>query len=245
MAWDGVELIHRVEDEFEIAIDDDEALRLATVGDLYRLVLSKAGTNPACLTSRAFYRTRQALAEALGVPRRGIRESTELGTLLPHSRRSEPWKRIAAEIGLKFPRLRHPRQWNDLFLLCSMLLAALPVAALWWALYAIDWIGGIGVFLFSIPALILWVLLVSRLVLRLERATPHMASELPFATVGELAIGVLALNDDVFEPMKKENQPVSKDAAWKRLVAVFSEQLKVDPDRVVENAAIAEDLGTR
>jgi hypothetical protein len=159
--------------------------------------------------------------------------------------RSAQWKRVAREIRLKFPRLRHPRQLNDLLLVCSMVLAALPVAALWWSFYAIGWIGGISVILFAIPAMILWVLLASRIGLRLERATPHWATALPFATVGELAIGVLALNDDVFEPMKKENQPISKDAAWKRLVAVFCDQLKVDPDRVVANAAIAEDLGVR
>jgi hypothetical protein len=245
MGLDGVDLIQRVEDEFSIAIDDDEASRLVTVGDVYRLVLSKAGTNPACLTSRAFYRTRQAMATALGVPRRGIRTSSELVALLPLPSRSGQWKRIAAEIGLRFPRLRHPRQWKDTFMVCGMVLAALPVAALWWALYAIGWIGGIGVFVFSLPALILWVLLVSRLEPRLERATPQLASELPFATAGELAIGVLALNDGVFEPMKKENQPVPRDAAWNRLVVVFSDQLKVDPDRVVANAAIAEDLGAR
>jgi len=58
---DSVELVMRTEDEFCITLTDDEAGSVRTVDDLYRLVLSKLDLTPSCLSSKAFYRTRQAL----------------------------------------------------------------------------------------------------------------------------------------------------------------------------------------
>ena len=42
--------------------------------------------HPGCLTSKAFYMTRRALVDALGIPRRSIRRSTKLSPRLPDER---------------------------------------------------------------------------------------------------------------------------------------------------------------
>jgi len=62
---DAVELVMRTEDEFSITLTDDEAGTVRTVDDLYQLVISKLDVTPSCLSSKAFYRTRQALGAFL------------------------------------------------------------------------------------------------------------------------------------------------------------------------------------
>ena len=47
-------------------------------------------------------------------------------------------------------------------MLASMAVASLPVIALWWALYALDWIRGIWALLFAMPAAVAFLLVESR-----------------------------------------------------------------------------------
>jgi hypothetical protein len=108
MGMDAVELILRTEDEFSISISDDEAASAFTVGGLYDLILSKLDTSPGCLTSKAFYLTRRALVESLGVPRRSIRPGTRLSPILPDELRRAQWQQIRNQIGLAMPPLRIP-----------------------------------------------------------------------------------------------------------------------------------------
>ena len=71
MGLDAVELVMRVEEEFGIEIPDAEAEEATTVGKLYELVLSKLkpDNRDVCLTSTAFYRTRQAFINVLQIPK--------------------------------------------------------------------------------------------------------------------------------------------------------------------------------
>src|ERR1019366_5759458 len=108
MGLDAVEIVMRTEDEFSITISDDEAAAAATVGALYRIVLGKLDVTPGCLTSKAFYMTRRALVDALGIPRRAIRPSTKLSPLLPDETRRKQWEQIHHDLGLAMPGLRIP-----------------------------------------------------------------------------------------------------------------------------------------
>jgi hypothetical protein len=116
MGLDTVELVMRIEEEFSIDLPDWELSSVRTVGDLYALVLSNLDTTPACLTSKAFYRTRRAMMDALNLPRRSIRPSTSLDPLLPSESRIERWNEIGAAINLDFPRLRRRRRPEAWFL---------------------------------------------------------------------------------------------------------------------------------
>ncbi|HWG20151.1 MAG TPA: hypothetical protein VG225_06440 [Terracidiphilus sp.] len=243
MGLDEPELILRIEDEFGISIGDDEAAKARTVGDLYQLALSKLDTAPHCVSSRAFYRTRKALAQGLEMPPRSIRPSTCLEPLMPRESRIEQWRAVARHSGLRFPQLRHSQTWKDRFLLLSMALSAIPVLAVWWSLYALGWLPGITLWLFAVPAFIAWVVLISRIHQMLLNATPRLAYDVPFRTAGELAMGVLAMNEGEFHPFGKGNKPPLKEIVWARMVEIFRDQLKIEPDEVVANARIAEDLG--
>jgi acyl carrier protein len=116
MGLDSVEIVLRIEDEFSISLPDDELSSVRTVGELYELVLSKLDTTPACLSSKAFYRTRQALVECLGLPRQSIRPSTPLDSLLPRTSLVQKWQEIADRTGLALPPLRRPRRWTETIL---------------------------------------------------------------------------------------------------------------------------------
>lgn len=243
MGLDAVELILRIEDEFSIAISDEEAGAVRTVGDLYDVVLGKLTSCSSCASGKAFYMTRTAIVDTMGLPRRLVGPSTWLEPLLPQSTRIERWKEIAARSKLAFPHLEHPRSWRDGFMLLSMALAAIPVIAVWWSLYVLDWLPGILVWMFAIPALVGWVVLISRINQRILVATPRLAYEIPFKTAGDLAKGVLAMNYKVFDPLGGAQKPLGSAYIWKRIVEIYCDQLKVDAEDVRLDARIVGDLG--
>ena len=125
---------------------------------------------------------------------------------------------------------------------CTRRAAMLPVGALWWSLWEIGWLPGIARWLFSIPALIGWVVLVSRINQRLLNWTPRLAYEVPFTTAEDLAVAALALNYDQLQPFGGAGAPPSKDQVWKRLVDILCDKLHVSPDEVVPSTRITEDL---
>jgi len=116
MGLDVVELVMRIEEEFSIDLPNEKLSCIRTVGDLYALVLSNLGTKPSCLTSKAFYRTRRAMMDVLSLPRRSVRPSTPLETLLLPGLRIQRWNEIGAAINLDFPRLRRRRRPETFFL---------------------------------------------------------------------------------------------------------------------------------
>jgi acyl carrier protein len=103
MGLDGVEIVMKVEETFDIVIEDSEAEKLVTPGLLIELVLSKVGrtAHAACLTQRAFHRLRTSLMRQLGFKRKQIRPETSLASLFPRSTRKERIRQILTDIGLR------------------------------------------------------------------------------------------------------------------------------------------------
>jgi hypothetical protein len=236
---DEAELVQCIEDEFGISISEDEALRARTAGAVYRLVLRKLEQTSSLLSARALYVTRKALAEALGVPRRSIGPGTRLDHLLPPATRVEQWKQIVERAGLRFPRLSHSRQLKDLVMLASMAISSVTMFALWWALYALDWIrGAIGMLLFTVPAALGWVLLVSRTDKDLLRSTERWARVLPFDTVGELAMAVLAMNLGAFQSGPGKVQPPSSEMVWDRITELIQQKGRVKQTEIALQTVI-------
>lgn len=239
MGLDSVELVIRTEDEFSITISDDEAAAAITVGDLYRTVLAKLDVTPGCLTSKAFYITRRALVDALGIPRRSIRPSTKLPPLLPGETRREQWELIRHSIGLSVPGLRIPgdlRQgiYKGTFLIGSLLAILTGIFGLTLGLH--------GLVVFPL-AFVLWIALAVASMPVVERfSIPRFASELPADTAGELAQIVLSLNRDRFDPAKGAAELAEEDV-WCRLVDIICDQLQVVREEVVPNARFVDDLG--
>jgi acyl carrier protein len=239
MGLDAVEIVMRTEDEFSITISDDEAEIAMTVGDLYRVVLAKLDVTPGCLTSRAFYRTRRALINALGVPRHSIRPSTRLALLLPDETRKKQWEQIRRDLGLVIPGLRIPSVTKQ-GVYKSVLAVASTVAIL--TLLTGLWQGWRGFAVVPLAAFI-WIGLFWAGSYVLEHVSgPRFASELPADTAGELAQVVLSLNRDAFEPPANATSETNEDI-WRRLVDIICDQLQVDRNEVVPNARFVDDLG--
>lgn len=245
MGEDG--LILQIEDEFGIAIADDEACRAQTARDLHAIVVSKLEAAGSCLDAIVFYRTRKALAETLGVASRTIGPMTRLEALMPQESRIEQWKQLSKRSGLEFPALTHTKRWKDRFVLISMVGAVFPVALLWWSLYALGWLPGILVWLFAGPAFVAWVVLISRINQKLLDRTPRLAYDLPFMTAGELAVSVLALNEERLEQAADEMHldGLDEEMVWTRMAKVVGREMHVDPRTVPPGMRIGADVGVR
>jgi hypothetical protein len=238
MGLDSVELILRTEEEFSIVISDDEAAEVRTVGDFYKLVLSKLEVTPGCLSSKAFYQTRRALVECLGISRRSIRPATELSPLLPEETRLKQWQKIRQQLGLSIPGLRIPDWKKQSLYMRSLFLAAVFSLVL----------GGLALYrnwpawLVAILATLLCIPLMMGICNVLIRFNPAFASELPADTAGELARVVLSLNYEHFTTAGSTLKTSDEDV-WNKIVDIFCDQLQVRRDEVVPNARIVGDLG--
>ena len=242
MGLDAVELVMRVEDEFGIAIPDDEAGSVRTVDDLYRIVLSKLDLTPACLSSKAFYRTRQALMASLQVPRRSIRPSSDLESLLPLSSRRDKWDEIAQRLALDFPRLRYSSVWRQCFFWIGALISAVVVLCL-----GILVERAFGGFVTSgeiwVPGFVIWIIFTAGLNSLINRSALSLQTELPCQTAGDLSRMVLVSNHEHFSPATGQDTVLSKDYVWAKLVAIICDQLGLEREEVVPSARFVEDLG--
>jgi hypothetical protein len=103
MGLEGVEIVMKVEETFDIVIEDSEAEGTVTPSLLIELVLSKVGrtSHAACLTQRAFHRLRASLMSRSGFKREQIRLETLLVSLFPRPTRKEHVREIMAIVGLR------------------------------------------------------------------------------------------------------------------------------------------------
>lgn len=228
MGLDIVELILAVEDGFQIHISDEEAGRVATVGDLNELVVGKLRGQDAkrCLTSAAFYRTRRAMVDTLGIERRQIAPSTQLEALLPRVGRREKWARIQTAAGLKLPPLRHSGSTAMALLGAGVAITVMP--------------GIVGMMDSGwMPFLFILGLVVGGLLMRMS---PSLAVEFPkkAGTAGDLTRDVLAAN---YARLSEEVGSWNRQEVWESLCRLIVEQVGVAREEIKPEALIVRDLG--
>ena len=227
MGLDTVELIMAVEDGFQIHIENEEAERLYTLGNMLDLVVSKIRGNSTnrCRTSMAFYRTRRGLIEAVGAARREIRPSTELRALLPKANRREQWQHRQAAMKVKLPDLRYPG-WFVLGFLGTGV--ALGLAG---GIYAHS--GFQETALLTVVGLVLFGGALG--------LSPGFATALPSGdvTVGDLARDVLALNHAWFV---SRAGGWNEHEIWESLCRIIVDQTGVKRDIVTREASFVDDL---
>ena len=199
MGLDSVELVLRVEEEFEISITDEEAGKVRTVGQFYELILSKIQTTSDCVSSKAFYKIRTSLVEVLGISRNMIRPTTHLEEIIPYVNRKAVWHQLTQEIDLKMPRLHYSKTHKNLTLIVSVSLSAVLLLSF---CALLDYLTKSNpAFLFSvfthwILSACLWILLFTALNNAFLANAVFLRSELPTITVGNLVKVVLSLNPD-------------------------------------------------
>ena len=111
MGLDGVELVMDVEETFGVAIPDELAQKMRTVGDLYEYLLTQCvgDRQSGCLTSAAFYQVRQGICKTLQVERHDVRPATRIDELVRRSSYRRFWDRLqSAMFTLRLPSLGRP-----------------------------------------------------------------------------------------------------------------------------------------
>jgi acyl carrier protein len=234
MGLDGVELLMEVEEAFNITIPDDVAIKILTVGDLYKYVLdclnSDAGTRPSvCLTAVTFNKLRRLLMSELGIDRGRIRPDSPTDSILPTQDRRVIWSRLEKTLKLKLPRLTLPQLLEKL---CWIVPAISAVVVLICMLPAFSSSGSV------LAAGVCFVTLYLAL-----RGAMEVWATLPspaFATLGGLAQVVMAEN---LATIRAQHAGPNPTDTWEVLQAIIVAQLGVNPADVTPQASFVYDLG--
>jgi acyl carrier protein len=229
MGLDLVELIIEVEEAFGFSIPDYEASRITTVGDLYEYILKHRfqGKSEACLSSVAFYKIRKGMMSTWHIPRKEIRLSSKISSLIPKSHRSA-WKDLEKTILLQLPGLTRPISLKILatlaiigisIMVMIMLSTILNWFSLWPALFAA---GATGYLLYKI--------------------TEPFEINIPsaFSTVEKLTKKVLSAN---YGKISDECNRSNDKEVWQSLQTIISEFLAIRVIDIKKESHFVKDLG--
>jgi acyl carrier protein len=229
MGLDGMELVMEVEDRFGIKVEDWEAERVRTVGDLVLLVRRKLQfREDRCLTSHVFYRLRRAVESCGTQGRRDSRVSpgSTIAEVLRLETRHLDWQRLRAGSSLALPELERSRKLT---------------ATVWWSSF---WVGA-AVALILLPrgvcvmagGGVLASVLSACLGFWLTR--PRMRHLPAIHTMGELTRDVLARNfGEVAKKVSSLREREMRDAVY----ATVAEALGVRSTELRDDTRFIEDL---
>jgi acyl carrier protein len=220
-----------VEEEFNISIPDDDIIYFRTLGNVHDYLLEKCVglRRTDCPTRAAFYRLRRAMIAAVGVERRTIRPGTPLRTLLGNRRLHRTWRRLGRELRLNMPSLENRAglgaAWGLITGAAGAFTVGLVLAHDLWTVFGAALMGlAPGVLVGYAVGLLL---------------PPTIGR--PYRTVGDLARGLVALNDREF---RSEPKPATEgDPLWGRLCEVVVQQLGVKRETLHRETRFVEDLG--
>jgi len=228
MGLDLVELALEVEETFGIVITDDAGAEIRTVGQLYEYILQCRQQRQPCPTGEAFYAIRRAIVEAGDVPKRAIRPSVRLETVLPKHTRRRVWKAIHGEwLGYRAPNLRLPYRLGPLLTGLILLLGAAA------AVKGGPLIGMPHALVLSAAGTAVGLILV------LSLTRPFAVGFPPrLETVGDLALACLPPNYEAAARKQWADEEV-----WLKLQSLVVDMLGVKPKEVTPSARFHEDLG--
>lgn len=218
MGLDTVELVFAIEESFGVEIDNADASRLETPGqvaDYLCLRLRISATDP-CPSQVGFYRLRRAISGTFGIARSAIRPDSRLAPLLKGDIQ-ENWRALQQAAGArKLPRLKRKRL---LFVSAVILLPAVGTAAAVAAFLPLQWA--------FVPFMFL--------ALTADRFTRGMATEIPpeAARVAQLIPYVTCDSSIAW----------TRSTILERVIAVTSEQLGVPKEQIREDSYFVRELG--
>jgi hypothetical protein len=132
MGLDAVEIVMKVEEAFDIRLEDAEVQEIATPRNLIEVVMSKVAQANAegCLTQRAFNLLRAALLLQLPLKRRDIGPQARMTDLAPRMHRKTLLECLAAELGTPpMPSLVRPK-WLVRLLIGGCIALSIAIAVL-------------------------------------------------------------------------------------------------------------------
>jgi acyl carrier protein len=129
MGLDSVEIVMDVEDHFGISIQDAEAERVRTVGDLVALVRARifAAQREYCPSLPAFLTLRRTTRALLGDDSLRFRPRDTVASVLGPSQRRALWKRLSEMLGARPRPLRRPTLLRQSLVAISAVLILLAI----------------------------------------------------------------------------------------------------------------------
>ena len=236
MGLDLVELVIEIEETFQIKVEDDQAARMRTVGDVADYIVARLPdrASETCLSAAVFYRLRRSLTELVGANRRAVAPRVETASLLPIDRRRASWLQISTQLGWRFPPLERPAWVTRLLTLVVVVGYLSTVMGLRWIDPVLRDHWGIA----AVAAIPAWIL-VARWCARFSRP---LATVLPRGceTLGGLSSRLLHLN---LGTISRELDATDREIVWSVLRGLVVEALGVKPEQVTREARFVEDLG--
>lgn len=218
MGLDTVELVIAFEEEFGIAIDNEDAEKMETPGDVADYVVSRVRTSSddPCLSQVGFYRIRSLLMDEFSIPRETIRPNTLLQEIIAGNIR-ESWLRIKNSIGAdNFPKLQRKP-----ILLYTVVFGIPGFVSLY--LFSNGFSGFVAFVSFCVMAIIANIV------------TSNLGSIIPssVSTVSSLIPFVSCAGTKVW----------SREEVLVRVFEITAEQLDIQMEDISENSHFVHDLG--
>lgn len=218
MGLDTVELVIAFEEEFGIAIDNEDAEKIRNPGDVADYVISRVRITPddPCLSQIGFYRIRSILMNEFNIPRKSINPNTLLKSVIGDDIRNN-WKCLKSSLGVDyFPKLQ--RKASFIF----AIVIGLPGLV---SLYLISsgQPGSVAFISFIVMAIIV------------NQLTSERGKEIPsnLSTVASLIPFVGCACTKVW----------SREQALERVIEITSEQLGINKEDIREDSHFVHDLG--
>ncbi|HEX3385807.1 MAG TPA: hypothetical protein VHS53_11490 [Mucilaginibacter sp.] len=114
---DICDVLTKIENSFNIKLDNESLAGATTYGKLYDIILDKIKLehSDTCTTQHAFYLLRNAIAATTNADKCGITPHSKLSKIFPKEHRPTAIEEIERELGFKI-NLLQPRKWLiDLF----------------------------------------------------------------------------------------------------------------------------------
>jgi len=233
MGLDITEMIMEIEETFNIRIEDRDAERIRTVGELHAYLLTKTSPRQrveGCLSSHLFYRFRRAIQEQYGMPRQLITPNTPLNAFLPETDRREHWERFTQRTGLQLPSLKYAGKSEQVGCVLFLGLSGVTFGS-----FSLVFKGH---YLGLLPALasILGMFVIGITWGRLRTAIPEECR-----TLRGLTMRAIAMN--TYQFAFGQQSSLTDNESWEVLRGIIAEHLDVNPDRITPELSFVEDLG--
>ena len=232
MGLDMVELVMAVEDEFEVALKDEDWFSIRTVADLHNAIRCQINSQVVaasltCPSFAPFFATRDSLIALTGFDRRAIRPGTPLAELVAPADRSGFCRDVQRMTAIHLPALEYSFRGATTIFVASALAA---VAGTFWATHILmSW---------QIPTACLTAASCGWGTFRLwhRRAAIHFPADCQ--TVGDI---VRRARPPAYPAARQHLVPPPEDT-WRQLVRIVSHQLDVPEDEVTQQTRFIEDL---
>jgi hypothetical protein len=156
MGLEGVEIIMRVEETFDIALPNAEIEKIVTPRDLVELVMTKIrkSDTATCMTQNAFHRLRRAVMSELNIQRANFRLETSMNQLLPAATRKMILPKIYQKAGVTLPPKLIRSVLGDCLLLFSSIGigvgTGIAISKVHSGLSLLAWLAGFAVGIFAL-----------------------------------------------------------------------------------------------